>query len=73
MESFWVHENFTGSALWIHSSRCPRCHAEHVSNVIHGTKWHGPFEDRDDAVELATRVQRRSVMTGPHSCPICKP
>lgn len=73
MQSFWVHENFTRAALWIHCSTCPRCHEGHVSNRIHGARWHGPFEQREDAFELAARVQRRGVMTGPHSCPICKP
>ena len=73
MGLFWVQENFTRSALWIHSSDCPRCTEGHVSNVIHGARWHGPFREREDAFDLATRVKQRSPMTGPHTCPICKP
>lgn len=73
MASFWVHENFTRSALWIHSSACPRCHEGHVSHRSPGARWHGPFQEREDAFELATQVQQQRAMTGPHSCPICKP
>ena len=73
MEAFWVQESFTRSALWLHSSACPRCQGDHVSNPVHGGRWHGPFYYREDAVELATQVGERDTLTGPHDCPICKP
>ncbi|GGF30944.1 hypothetical protein GCM10011611_41290 [Aliidongia dinghuensis] len=73
MGVFWVQESFTRSALWIHVAGCPRFNEGHVSNIIHGARWHGPFHDRDDAYELAAYVKRQGALSGPHSCPICRP
>jgi hypothetical protein len=73
MDAFWVQENFTRSVLVLHLVGCPRANEGHVSNVIHGAKWHGPFYERDDALALAARVKQQAPMTGPHTCPICRP
>ena len=67
MKQYVVYENYPTNAATIHVSTCGR--AREPGNCTPNGKWHGPFADRESALNFAKATGRRNL----RFCGICLP
>ena len=67
MKQYVVYENYPTNAATVHVSTCWR--AREPGNCTPNGKWHGPFADRESALNFAKATGRRNLRV----CRLCLP
>ncbi len=68
--SYYVYENWTHKKAVVHAGNCSFCNAGqgiHPAASNRNGRWHGPFEDKEAALQAAQETRRVIVRT----CTFC--